>query len=82
MVEEWRSTFWQVPLYNVEAWNPILAPYSVQVTTKHSHTHAGTTGTGGGHIAAPLVGFRIISETGKTEGGEKVNFFRNTEAEQ
>lgn len=61
-----------IPFYNVEAGNPILASYGVQVTAKHSHAHTGATGTGGGHIAAPLVGFGIISETGKMEDGEMV----------
>lgn len=72
MVQEWIQTFWLIPFYNVEARNPVLPSYGVQVATKHSHSHTCTTGTGGGHVTAPLIGFRVISETGKMGGGEKV----------
>lgn len=65
MVEECTQTSCPVPFYYVEARNAILPSYGVQVTAKHGHSHAGAAGAGGGHVAAPLVGFRIVSGTGR-----------------
>lgn len=72
MVQEWIQTFRLIPFYNVEARNPVLPSYRIQVATKHSHSHTCTTGTGGGHVAAPLISFRVISEKRKMGGGELV----------
>lgn len=70
MVQEWIQTFWLIPFYNVEARNPVLPSYGVQVAAKNSHSHTCATGTGGGNITAPLIGFRVISETGKMRSEE------------
>lgn len=67
--------FWQIPFYNVETGNPILSPYSVQITTEDSHPHTGTTGASGGYITAPLIGLRIISRQERRKK-EEAKFYR------
>lgn len=49
------------PFNNVETRHSILSSDSIQKSTQHSDTHAGSASAGGGNVAAPLVGFRIIS---------------------
>lgn len=57
----------ELPFHIVEAGNTVLTPYGVQVVPQDRHAHTGPTRACGGHIAAPLVGVRVISE-GKTIG--------------
>lgn len=67
--------FWQTPFYNVETGNPILPPYSIQITTQDSHSHTGTTSAGGGHITAPLIGLWIISGQERREKRSSIIVF-------
>lgn len=67
--------YWQTPFYNVETGNPILPPYSIQITTQDSHSHTGTTSAGGGHITAPLIGLWIISGQERREKRSSIIVF-------
>lgn len=49
-----------VPFHNVETWDTILATHSIEVAPKNCYSNTGPAGACGGHITAPLIGFRII----------------------
>lgn len=57
----------RVPFYDVETGNAVLSPDGVQVTAEDGHAHAGATRAGGRHVAAPLIGLRVVSGRGGAE---------------
>jgi len=50
----------EVPFHNVETRDSILATHSIEVAPKNCYSNTGPAGAGGGHIAAPLIGLRIV----------------------